>query len=244
MRAVTAALVMMTAMALSAAVAAAPKGNLDEANANVYDRASLERGASYFSQFCMGCHSLQYMRYQRLADDLDLSETQLMAWLLPPDREPGDYMMSSMPYDASADWFGKGPPDLSLTSRSRGPNWIYTFLRSYYLTDGGWQNLVLENPAMPHVLWELQGIQRPIMEGDGNGQGAARVVGFELDQPGLMSASEYDQFARDLTAFLTYVGEPAILKRERIGIWVMLFLSLLTLLSYFMYQEYWRDIKK
>lgn len=244
MRAVTAACVMVAAMALSAGLMAAPKGNLDEANANVYDRASLERGASYFSQYCMGCHSLQYMRYQRLADDLDISETQLMAWLLPPDREPGDYMMSAMPYDESAEWFGKGPPDLSLTSRARGPNWIYTFLRSYYLTDGGWQNLVLENPAMPHVLWELQGIQRPIMEGGGNGQGPARVVGFELDQPGLMSAAEYDQFARDITAFLTYVGEPAILMRERIGIWVMLFLSLLTLLSYFMYQEYWRDIKK
>ena len=244
MRAVTGAVVMIAALALSAGALAAPKGNLDEANANVYDRASLERGASYFSQYCMGCHSLQYMRYQRLADDLDISETQLAQWLLPADREASDYMMSSMPYDESADWFGKGPPDLSLTSRSRGTNWIYTFLRSYYLTDGGWQNLVLENPAMPHVLWELQGIQRPIMEGGGNGEGPARVVGFELDQPGLMSAAEYDQFARDITAFLTYVGEPAILMRERIGIWVMLFLSLLTLLSYFMYQEYWRDIKK
>lgn len=236
---------MLSGLLIGSAVAA-PKGNLDEANANVYDRASLERGASYFSQFCMGCHSLQYMRYQRLADDLDLTEAQLAGWLLPADREVGDYMMSAMPYEASADWFGKGPPDLSLTSRARGPNWIYTFLRSYYLTDDGWQNLVLENPAMPHVLWELQGIQRAIVdvEPGSNGQARSRVVGFELDRPGLMSASEYDQFARDLTAFLTYVGEPAILKRERIGIWVMLFLSLMTLLSYFMYQEYWRDIKK
>lgn len=236
---------LLSGLLIGSAVAA-PKGNLDEANANVYDRASLERGASYFSQFCMGCHSLQYMRYQRLADDLDLTEAQMASWLLPADREVSDYMMSAMPYEASADWFGKGPPDLSLTSRARGPNWIYTFLRSYYLTDDGWQNLVLENPAMPHVLWELQGTQRAIVdvEPGSNGQARSRVVGFELDRPGLMSASEYDQFARDLTAFLTYVGEPAILKRERIGIWVMLFLSLLTLLSYFMYQEYWRDIKK
>jgi ubiquinol-cytochrome c reductase cytochrome c1 subunit len=155
-------------------------------------------------------------------------------------------MMASMPYEQSADWFGKAPPDLSLTARSRGPDWIYTFLRSYYLTDDGWNNKVLENPAMPHVLWELQGIQRPVTETveAEDGSTEVKIASLELDVGGQMEPAEYDKTVRDIVAFMEYIAEPAKLKRERLGVWVLMFLALFTFLAYLLYHEYWKDIKK
>ena len=231
---------------LSAPLYAAKAGNLDSAGTNVFDRASLQRGASFFVQYCSGCHSMQFQRYQRLARDLDLSEELVELFLIMGDREITDYMKAAMPYEDSVEWFGKAPPDLSLTARSRGPDWIYTFLRGYYLTENGWNNTVLENPAMPHVLWDLQGIQRAVTETvtDADGNETTVRVGLELDRAGRLSPAEFDGVVRDITAFMQYVGEPAILKRQRIGVWVLLFLSVFTFLSYLLYKEYWKDIKK
>lgn len=227
------------------AMAAGKYGNLDQAGSNVFDRASLQRGAALFANYCMGCHSIQFMRYQRLTEDLGLSEDEVLEFLAFGDQELADYMKTSMRYEDGEAWFGKSPPDLSLTARSRSPNWIYTFLRSYYLTDDGWNNTVLENPAMPHVLWDLQGVQRAITETrEVGGETRLEIVSLELDRPGMLSPSEYDAVVRDLVAFMEYVAEPARLQRERIGIWVMLFLALFTFLSYLLYQEYWKDIKK
>ena len=205
-----------------------------------------KRGAAMFANYCMGCHSAQYMRYQRLTEDLGLSEEEVEQFLIGGDQELADYMTSAMPSEQATEWFGVAPPDLTLTARSRGPDWIYTFLRSYYLSDEGWNNTVLENASMPHVLWELQGIQRPIMESvtDENGETHQEITSLELDQPGLMSVEEYDAVIRDLVAYMTYMAEPAVLKRESMGIWVLLFLAVFTLLSYFLYQEYWKDVKK
>ena len=239
----------LAAAALLAAAApglAAKGGDLDSAGTNVFDPASLQRGAALFVNYCMGCHSLQYQRYQRLADDLDLSEDMVERLLVPADREISDYMLSSMPYEESAEWFGKAPPDLTLTARSRGPDWIYTFLRSYYLGDDGWNNTVLENPAMPHVLWDLQGIQRALTETVTDEEGNARTVitSLELDSEGRLSPSEYDRVVRDITAFMEYVAEPVILKRQRIGVWVLLFLTVFTFLAYLLYVDYWKDVKK
>lgn len=231
---------------LAAPVYAAKAGNLDSAGTNVFDRASLQRGASLYVQYCMGCHSMQFQRFQRLVDDLDLSEELVQEFLIPGDLEITDYMMSSMPYEESVEWFGKAPPDLSLKSRSRGPDWIYTFLRGYYLTEDGWNNIVLENPAMPHVLWDLQGIQRAVTETvtDSDGNETTRVVGLQLERPGRLSPTEFDRVVRDITAFMQYVGEPAKLKRQRVGVWVLLFLSLFTFLAFLLYREYWKDVKK
>ncbi|MFW5815735.1 MAG: cytochrome c1 [Wenzhouxiangella sp.] len=225
---------------------AAGGGDLDSAGTNVFDRASLQRGAALFVNYCMGCHSVQYQRYQRLAEDLELGDELVDEFLVKGNSELTDYMKSSMPYEASADWFGKAPPDLSLTARSRGPDWIYTFLRSYYLTDNGWNNTVLENPAMPHVLWDLQGVQRAVTEtvSDEEGNNRTRITGLELDAEGRLAPSEYDRVVRDITAFMEYVAEPAILKRERIGVWVLLFLAVFTFLAYLLYVEYWKDVKK
>lgn len=228
-----------------AAPAAGKYGNLDHANTNVHDDAALQRGAALFVNYCMGCHSAQYMRYQRLVEDLDLTEEQVDQFLVMGDRELSDYMLSAMNATDAEDWFGVTPPDLTLTARSRGTDWIYTFLRSYYLTDDGWNNTILENPAMPHVLWDLQGIQRAVTEPytDDEGQTRTRVASLELDQEGRMSPRDFDRAMLDLTTFMEYMAEPAVLKRERLGLWVLLFLGLLTLLAYFLYQEYWKDVK-
>ncbi len=225
---------------------AAGYADLDRAGTNVFDQASLQRGASLFVNYCMGCHSMQYQRYQRVAEDLELSEEMVGEFLLRGDQELTDYMMSSMPSDESVDWFGKKPPDLSLTARSRGPDWIYTFLRSYYLTDNGWNNTVLANPAMPHVLWDLQGVQRAVTETTTDAEGIERttITDLELDAQGRLSPEEYDKVVRDITAFMEYVGEPAVLQREKIGVWVLLFLAVFTFLAYLLYVDYWKDVKK
>jgi len=227
-------------------VLAAGSANLDTAGTNVFDKASLQRGATLFVNYCMGCHSMQYQRYQRVAEDLDLSEELVEEFLVKGNKELTDYMKSSMPYEESADWFGKAPPDLSLTARSRGPDWIYTFLRSYYLTDTGWNNTVLQNPAMPHVLWDLQGVQRALTETTTDAEGIehTKITGLELETSGRLSPEAYDDVVRDITAFMEYVGEPAVLKRERIGVWVLLFLAVFTFLAYLLYVDYWKDVKK
>ncbi len=239
-------LIVLVLIAMTGAVHAAGKGgDLDHADTNVHDRAALQRGATLFVNYCMGCHSAQYMRYRRLVEDLDLTEEQVEEFLVMGDREAADYMLTAMDAADAEAWFGVTPPDLTLTARSRGTDWIYTFLRSYYLTEDGWNNTVLENPAMPHVLWDLQGIQRPITETytDEEGQTRTRVVSLELDEEGRMSPRDFDRAMLDLTTFMEYMAEPAVLKRERLGIWVLLFLGLLTFLAYLLYQEYWKDVK-
>ncbi len=236
----------LAAMILAATAQAAGGGDYDHADINVHDRASLQRGATMFVNYCMGCHSAQYMRYKRLSEDLGLSEEEVQRFLMLGNQEIGDYMLSAMTAEQGTAWFGKAAPDLTLTGRSRGPDWIYTFLRSYYLTDEGWNNQLLANPAMPHVLWELQGVQRPIIETteDASGQTHSEVVALELDRPGTLSPEEYDDTIRDVSAFLAYMAEPAVLQRERMGIWVLLFLALFTFASYLLYKEYWKDVKK
>jgi len=218
---------------------------LEKSGANVHDLASVQRGAATFMNYCHACHSAQYMRYQRLAQDLELTEEQVQENLILGGGEITDYMKAVMPAQ-SEQWFGKKPPDLTLTARSRGPDWIYSFLKGFYLTEDGWNNTVLANASMPHVLWELQGIQRPVMETytDESGEEHTRIAELQIDQPGNMTPEEYDRTLRDLTAFMIYLAEPAVLKRERLGVWVLLFLVVFTFLSWLLYKEYWRDIKK
>jgi len=239
------AVLLMAFMIAQPAGAAGGGEDLESSGANVENLASVQRGAGMFVNYCGSCHSAQYMRYQRLARDLELSEEQIEQNLIFGDAEITDYMIAAMP-DASEDWLGVKPPDLTLTARSRGADWIYTFLKSFYLTEDGWNNTVLENASMPHVLWELQGIQRPVMESyvDDSGQERTRVAELELDQPGRLTPEEFDNAVRDLVAFMIYLGEPAILERQRLGKWVLLFLVAFTLLAYMLYKEFWRDIRK
>jgi len=224
---------------------AAGGGDLEQSGANVHDVASVQRGAAVFMNYCHSCHSARYMRYQRIATDLDLTEEQVEQNLVFGDRELTDYMIAAMPSE-SEQWFGKQPPDLTLTARSRGEDWIYSFLNGFYLTDGGWNNTVLANASMPHVLWELQGVQRPVFETytDQSGDEHTRIERLELTTPGKLSPEEYEATIRDLTAFMIYLGEPAVLERENLGIWVLLFLVVFTFLAWLLYKEYWRDIRK
>jgi len=209
--------------------------------AGVRDQASLQRGARLFFDYCVGCHSLKYMRYSRIAEDLDLSEQDVMQNLDFTGARFDDPVISHMPAESAKTWFGKDPPDLSLEVSARGDDWVYSYLNSFYLDPGsqvGWNNTVLPNAAMPFPLSELQGLQTAVMK-PGSTTEVEKLV---LTHPGTMTPAQYQQATRDLTSFLEYVSEPAALQRHHYGIWVLLFLVLFCLLAYMLKKEYWKDV--
>jgi len=221
------------------ALAAEATEPLDEVYINLDDKASLQRGARLFVNYCLSCHSASYMRYNRMARDLGLSEEAVEENLMFATDEIGELMKVSMPAEASEDWFGVTPPDLTLVTRWRQPEWVYSYMRRFYFdpeSPHGWNNSLFQNAAMPHVMYELQGVQRF------TGHDEEGLPQFELIRAGSMSPEEYDQAMQDLTAFLVYVGEPARLERYSIGAMVMLFLVPFTILAYFLKKEYWRDV--
>ncbi len=227
------------------ALAAGGGGNLQQAGTDLSDRASLQRGAQLFMNYCAGCHSLKYLRYSRLGDDLGLSEDEVMANLNLTGAKYGEHIVSAMPAEQAAKWFGQAPPDLSLITRVRGADWVYTYMKSFYLDDTrplGWNNTLFPNASMPNPLWKQQGLQRAVFGEQDPATGETPVEKLEIATPGTQRAAEYDQTVRDLTAFLEYAGEPAALKRQGIGVWVILFLSFLTLLAWLLKNEYWRDV--
>jgi ubiquinol-cytochrome c reductase cytochrome c1 subunit len=229
----------------SASVLAAEGGNLLSADVHLDDRASLQRGAALFMNYCSGCHSLKYLRYSRVGDDLGLTEDEVTRNLNFTGAKYGDKIRVAMdPADATA-WFGKAPPDLSLEARARGSDWIYTYLKSFYIDESrpsGWNNTLLPGASMPHVLWQLQGIQQPVMGPPTHAGGDPQVESFKLAQKGSQTEAEYDQTARDIAAFLQYAGEPAALQRESMGVWVVLFLGIFTFLAWLLKREYWQDV--
>jgi ubiquinol-cytochrome c reductase cytochrome c1 subunit len=217
---------------------------LEPANVNLKDKASLQRGAKYFTNYCMGCHSLQYMRYNRMAADLGIPEDELRENLILGDAKPGDLMTNAMKAEDGEKWFGTAIPDLTLVTRWRDPDWVYTYLKSYYVDDSrpyGVNNLVFPKVGMPHALANLQGVQRPVYA-HGHSEGEEHVIGVELVEPGELTVEEYDSMVRDLTNFLTYVGEPYKLERRSLGLYVLLFLGLMFLLSYYLKKEFWKDV--
>jgi ubiquinol-cytochrome c reductase cytochrome c1 subunit len=213
---------------------------------------SLQRGARNFMAYCSACHSLKYIRYARLATDLEIPDAQLEALLVPPGAKASDYIVSAMPASDAETWFGKPPPDLSLVARSRGPDWIYQFLKTFYADPAaptGVDNLALPGTAMPHVLSDLQGVQSAVFRnvevpGDGGKSTTESVFAqFEPGVAGRLSAAEYDEFVRDIVNFLDYVGEPVQAKRMSLGVWVILFLLAFTGIAYLLKQEFWKDVK-
>jgi ubiquinol-cytochrome c reductase cytochrome c1 subunit len=216
----------------------------------VGNTASLQRGARNFFSYCAGCHSLKYVRYSRLATDLRISTSQLKADLLPAGATPADYVTSSLaPADAVA-WFGKVPPDLSLIARSRGTDRIYQFLKTFYLDPSSptrTNNLVLNNPAMPAVLSDLEGVKEAVFRNvevtvDGKASAEKRFDHFVTVAPGQLNESQFDAFVRDTVNFLDYAGEPAQVDRRSIGVWVVLFLLVFTWVALLLKKEYWKDI--
>ena len=224
------------------ALSAESKVPLDSVYINLSDTASLQRGARLFVNFCLSCHSAAYMRYNRMGTDLGIPEEVLKENLMFASDKVGDLMTTTMPQDFAKKWFGVAPPDLTLVARVRKPDWLYTYLRSFYLDDSspsGWNNTLFENVAMPHILYELQGSQRAVFTEE---HGQKKFDHFELESPGTMTPDEYDEAMRDLTNFLVYLAEPVKMKRYTIGVFVILFLLVLTVLSYLLKKEYWKDI--
>jgi len=224
---------------------AAGGGDTLQAGNDLSDRASLQRGAQLYMNYCAGCHSLKYMRYSRMAEDLGLTEDEVMKNLNFTGAKFGEQVLVSMPAAGGEKWFGKMPPDLSVISRVRGSDWIYTYLKSFYLDESrplGWNNKLFPNASMPNPLWELQGLQHAEFGPVDPATGERHVEGLKVAQAGRQNAQQFDQTARDITNFLEYVGEPAALKRQSIGVWVILFLAALTFLAYLLKQEYWKDV--
>ncbi|MEQ8661270.1 MAG: cytochrome c1 [Gammaproteobacteria bacterium] len=215
-----------------------------DANVNLGNQTSLQRGARMFVNYCLSCHSAQYMRYNRMAEDLGMSEDVVKDNLMFASNKIGDTMQVAMKPSDAEQWFGVAPPDLSVIARSRGADWLYSFLNGFYRDDTrptGVNNLYFAETAMPHVLAELQGLQvrHDAAGDDGHGGHGPQL---ELASPGKMSPGEYRQATRDLVAFLVYVGEPAKLSRYRIGFWVIAFLLVLLVAAYKMKREYWKDV--
>jgi ubiquinol-cytochrome c reductase cytochrome c1 subunit len=213
--------------------------------------ASLQRGARNFMGYCVGCHSIKYVRYSRLAEDLGIPPEQLEEFLLLPGDKPADYIKTTMPPADAEAWFGKAPPDLSLIARSRGTDYLYQFLKTFYLDPSkptGVDNLRLVGTAMPHVLSELEGVKRAVFRNverkgeDGKPITEREFEKFEIVVPGRLSEADYDAFVRDTVNFLDYVGEPNQVKRRALGVWVVLFLIAFTWLAMLLKKEYWKDV--
>lgn len=193
--------------------------HLDPANTDIQDQKSLQNGAQLFMNYCSGCHSISFMRYNRIGKDLNISVADIEKNLMFGDKKIGDRVISSLSEEGAEVWFGATPPDLSLVARSKGTDWIYTYLRSFYADKSrpfGVNNKILVNASMPDVLWELKNSK---------------------------STEDFDQVVRDITNFLDYVGEPAKLVRIDLGYKVLGFLFILLILSYLLKKEYWRDVK-
>jgi ubiquinol-cytochrome c reductase cytochrome c1 subunit len=218
---------------------------LQHAGTDIGNTESLQRGARNFMNYCSGCHSLKYLRYNRLAADLKIPESELGNLMFTTDKS-FETVNSAMPKDSEG-WFGKQPPDLSLMARARGTDYLYSYLRGYYVDKTrpwGVNNLYLPSTAMPDVMQSLQGLQKPVYKNEPDAQGNAKMVltSLAIMTPGAMKPEEYDQFVRDIVNFLDYAGEPVKEKRQSMGVFVMLFLLVFFVFAYLLKKEYWKDV--
>lgn len=221
----------------------------------VTDVAALQNGAKLFVNYCLNCHSAAYMRFNRLKD-IGLTDDQIKKNLLFTTEKVGDLMTVSLAAKDAKDWFGAQPPDLTVIARSRagengsGADYLYTYMRGFYRDETrptGWNNLVFPSVGMPHVLWELQGEQRAVFAEEQDPHDHAKKVhvfkGFEQSKPGSLSKADYDVAVADLVAYLQWMGEPAQNQRARLGVWVLLFLSIFTVIAWRLNASFWKDIK-
>ncbi|ABI59367.1 MULTISPECIES: cytochrome c1 [Nitrosomonas] len=207
---------------------------LDKAPIDRTDKESLKRGANSFVEYCLTCHGADFMRYNRHRD-IGMSEDDIRTELIHTGQKTGDLMEAAMRKKEAEQWFGVAPPDLSVIARSRGADWLYTYLRTFYQdtsTYSGWNNLTFDKVAMPHVLHHLQGWQT--LE-----PGTKNLV---LTKSGTMTKGEYDKFVADLVNYMVYLGEPHASYRKELGVIVLLFLFGMLGLTYLLKKEYWRDI--
>ncbi len=208
--------------------------HLDKAGNDLTDKESLKRGFESYINYCLGCHQLQYQRYGRTFADLGISDADGVANFMYTGEKVGDHITNTMPAKEASKWFGSAPPDLTLEARLRSPDWIYTYLRSFYVDPNrpfGVNNTVFKDVGMPHVLQSLQGVRTM----DEHGK-LSEATG------GSMTAEEYDVFARDLANFLEYTAEPSKLDRQAMGYWVIGFLFIFLIFAYLLKVEYWKDV--
>ena len=215
---------------------------LQEANIDLTDNASLQRGAQHYVTYCLGCHSAKYTRYLNIANNFDMTEDQVLNDIAPEGAGIYDKLLTAMnPHDAYR-WFGIKPPDLSLIARSRGPDWLVSYLKGFYIDPSkplGINNTIFKDVGMPNMLWQLQGKQVPVYK---TVDGQEVITKLVLEEPGTMSPKEFDIFVNDLVNFLTYTAEPHQLKRQSMGKYVLLFILLFTVIAYLLKKEYWKGI--
>jgi ubiquinol-cytochrome c reductase cytochrome c1 subunit len=244
-------LTVLAILLLPGGFAAAEEGeDYPHANTDITNTESLQRGARNFMNYCSGCHSLKYLRYNRMGDDLKIPPADLTK-LMFTSAKPYDTINSAMPADA-ATWFGKQPPDLSLIARAKGTDYVYSFLKGFYVDSTrlwGVNNMYLPNAAMPFVLQTLQGTQKPVFKSETvDGQAKMVLTGLELVPPQAgdahkyLTAKEYDDFVRDITNFLDYAAEPIKAKRESMGKFVIAFLLVFFVFAFLLKKEYWKDV--
>lgn len=212
---------------------------------------SLQRGARNFMNYCSGCHSAQYVRFNTIGKYLELSEEQLVDNLMFNAEKSYETIRAAMPPQQAERWFGIAPPDLSLLARSKGSDYIYTFLKSFYVDDAsptGVDNIVMPATSMPHVLWELQGFQNATFseheetDADGNVLTTTHFEGFEPVTDGILDEEDYDDFVRDTVNFLAYIAEPIRADRRKIGTWVIMYLLVFLVIAYMLKKQIWKDV--
>lgn len=246
---------LIVTMALGLATGAQAAGGgiaWDKAPNKTNDLVALQHGAKLFVNYCLNCHSAAFMRYNRL-QDIGLSEQQIKDNLLFGDAKVGDTMKAAIDPKQAKDWFGANPPDLTLIARSRsgqagtGADYLYTYLRTYYRDaekPTGWNNLAFPNVGMPHALWELQGVREPVFETvKSHGHDTKVLKEWRQVSPGAMTPQQYDEAVGDLVGFLQWMAEPAQNARVRVGVWVLLFLGLFTVIAWRLNAAYWKNVK-
>ena len=239
-------LLLVLCLAPFAAFGAESGYRLDRSPHDLTDVVSLQSGAATYMNYCLGCHGLQFVRYSGLKE-IGLSEAQIRDNLMFTADKVGEPIKAMVPAKEAKGWFGVPPPDLSVIARSRGADWLYTYLRTFYRDPKaatGWNNAVFPNVGMPHVLWPLQG-QRGlelIQHKDGAGHVSVERKWTEVSK-GTLTSAEYDATVRDLVNFLVYASEPSALKRRSIGIIVLFALGVLFIFAYLLKKEYWKDVK-
>ena len=220
---------------------------LDHAEFDPGNKASLQRGARNFMNYCSGCHSAKYVRYKTIGKYLDLSEEQLIENLMFNAEKTFETINTAMPAGSAERWFGTPPPDMSLMARAKGADYVYSFLRGFYLdpdSPTGVDNRVLAGTSMPHVLWELQGYQKALFSSHTEGDVASHTFeSFELVTEGTMEAEDFDEFVADTVNFLAYIAEPIRSERRKLGVWVLMYLIFFWILAVMLKKQIWKDVK-
>lgn len=224
----------------------------DSASVDVFDTESIKKGAGHFANYCLSCHSAKFMRYNRVAKDTGMTEDEVRDLMIFTTDKKGEaskigaLMTVAMTDDYAKNAFGGAVPDLTLTARARGADWLYTYLRTFYQDEyrpTGMNNARFEDVGMPHVLSDLQGIQKAVYASEEHdGVSVEYIDRLEVIKPGSMSAEEYDVFAGELVNFMVYMAEPVQAERKRLGWKVLLFLAVFFVFAYFLKKEYWKDI--